>query len=202
MRLLGQHDPKHPDALMRPMQGGFSKLRRAIWSVAWTVLCRATPNPLHRWRCAVVRVFGAKLGKNNFIYPSARIWAPWLLETGDVATVASDAYIYNVGGVFIGHHAIISEGAFICGATHDFNSPDFTLISKRVVIEPHAWICARAVVLPGVTCCEGAVLGAAAVTCKDLAPWTVYAGNPARAVGERNPSGPSSIPTLPIKECP
>lgn len=185
MGFLGQHDTNHPDALMRPMQSRRSKIKRAIWNLSWTILCRATPNPLHRWRCAVLRMFGAKLGENNFIYPSARIWAPWLLETGDVATIASDVHVYNVGGIFIGHHAIISEGAFLCGATHDFNDVDFPLVSKRIEIGAHAWICARAVVLPGVKCGEGAVLGAAAVTSKDLPAWTVSAGNPARAIGER-----------------
>jgi putative colanic acid biosynthesis acetyltransferase WcaF len=97
MSLLNQHDPEHPDALMRPMQSTRSKLRRALWNATWLILCRPTPNPMHRWRCAVLRLFGAKLGKNNFIYPSARIWAPWLLETGDVATIAQQVYVYNVG---------------------------------------------------------------------------------------------------------
>ncbi len=183
--LHGQHDPNHPDALMRPMQSVGSKLKRAVWGLAWTLLCRPTPNPMHRWRCAVLRLFGARLGRNNFIYPTARIWAPWLLETGDVATIASRASVYNVGGVRIGHHAIISEDAFLCGATHDHNSPDFELVSRPVEIAPRAWICARAVVLPGVTCGEGSVLGAAAVASKTLEPWTVYAGNPAKAVSRR-----------------
>ncbi|MFC7338114.1 putative colanic acid biosynthesis acetyltransferase [Haloferula chungangensis] len=185
MALLNQHDANHPDALMRPMQSFSSKARRALWNFAWTVLCRPTPKPLHRWRCAVIRLFGGRIGKNNFIYPSARIWAPWLLETGDVATIASGVYVYNVGGVKIGHHAIISEDAFLCGASHDFNSVDFPLVSKPIEIGPYAWICARAVVLPGVHCGDGAVLGAAAVSSKDLQSWKVHAGNPARILGDR-----------------
>jgi putative colanic acid biosynthesis acetyltransferase WcaF len=185
MAIFSQHDLSNPDPLMRPMQSFGSKVRRALFGVAWMLLCRATPNPMHRWRCAVLKIFGARLGANNFIYPSARIWAPWLLETGDVVAIASRAYIYNVGGVFIGHHAIISEDVFLCGATHDFQDPDFPLISKPVRVEPYAWICSRAVLLPGVTCGEGSVLGAAAVTSKPLAPWTVYAGNPARPLGPR-----------------
>lgn len=186
MPLLTQHDSDHPDALMRPMQSFKSKLRRGIWSLAWLLLCRWTPNPLHRWRCFVLRLFGARLGENNFIYPSARIWAPWLLETGDVATIASQVTVYNVGGMFIGHHAIVSEGVYLCGATHDFQSPDFPLVPRRVEIGAYAWICARAIVLPGVSCGEGSVLGAGAVCSKDLKVWTVYAGNPAKEVGKRN----------------
>ena len=193
MGILDQHDPAHPDALMRPMQSMGSKVKRLVWGLSWLLLCRWTPNPMHRWRCAVLRAFGAKLGANNFIYPSARIWAPWLLETGDVATIASKAYVYNVGGVFIGHHAIISEEAFICGATHDYQSAEFTLLSKKVIIEPHAWVCVRAIVLPGVVVGEGAVLGAGAVCSKHLDAWTVHAGNPARPLGMRNPMGASTL---------
>lgn len=185
MPILNQHDPKHPDALMRPMQSWQARLRRAIWLICWFILCRFTPNPMHRWRCFVLKIFGAKIGKNNFIYPSARIWAPWLLETGEVATIGPRAFIYNVGGLSIGHHAIVSESAFICGATHDYQSPDFTLISQPIEIGAYAWIAAFAIVLPAVTCHEGSVLGAGAVTHKDLDAWTVYSGNPASSVSKR-----------------
>jgi putative colanic acid biosynthesis acetyltransferase WcaF len=185
MSLHGQHVPNHPDPLMRPTLSLGNKARRAVWRLAWLVLCRLTPNPMHRWRCMILRLFGARLGNNNFIYPGARIWAPWLLETGDVATIAQDATVYNVGGMVIGHHAIISEGAYLCGATHDFRDPEFPLVFRRVEVGPWAWVCARAIVLPGVSCGEGAVLGAGAVASSDLKPWTVYAGNPAKEVGTR-----------------
>src|SRR5210317_698955 len=102
MAIFNQHDATHPDALMRPMQSFGSKLRRALWLIAWTGLCRWTPNPMHRWRCFVLRCFGARIGKNNFVYPNARIWDPSLLETEDVVTIAQQAYIYNVGGVSLG----------------------------------------------------------------------------------------------------
>ena len=124
---------------------------------------------------------------NNFIYPSARIWAPWLLETGDVATIASQAYIYNVGGMFIGHHAIVPRGLIFVERRMIIRILISLLISKRVEIGPYAWICVRAIVLPGVSCGEGSVLGAGAVCAKDLEAWTVYVGNPAREVSKRRP---------------
>ena len=132
-----------------------------------------------------MRLFGARLGPRNFIYPSARIWAPWLLETEDVVTIARDVMVYNVGGLKIGSHAFVSEGAFLCGATHDYQSANFDLVSRPIVIGRYAWICARAVVLPGVVCGDGSVLGAAAVAATNLAPWTVYAGNRAVPCRER-----------------
>lgn len=185
-RLFNPHSASDPDPLLRPMQSTRSRVRRLIWQAAWVLLCRWTPAPLHRWRCTVLRLFGARLGRDNLIYPSARIWAPWLLETGDVVTLGRAVEAYNVGGVRIGHRAIVSEGALLCGATHDYQDPEFRLVPRPIEIGACAWICARAVVLPGVRCGEGAVLGAAGVASRDLEAWGVYAGNPARRVAGRH----------------
>jgi putative colanic acid biosynthesis acetyltransferase WcaF len=108
-----------------------------------------------------------------------------LLETEDVVTIGPHSEVYNPGGVKLGHHTIVSQGAYLCGATHDYNSKDFDYIAKLITTGAYAWICARAIVLPGVICGEGSVLGAGAVTQRSLEPWTVYAGNPAVSVRKR-----------------
>src|SRR5690606_14161505 len=72
-----------------------NKLRRFIWSIVWQLLCRWNPKPLHGWRVLVLRSFGAKIGKKNFVYPSCRIWAPWLLMTEDIVTIGPNVEIYN-----------------------------------------------------------------------------------------------------------
>ena len=127
----------------------------------------------------------AKIGQQNFVYPSCKIWAPWLLVTSDVVTIGPGVEIYNPGGAEIGHHAILSQDAYLCGATHDYNQFAFTYLKKPIIIEPYVWICAKAVVLPGAICMEGSVLGAASVVAKNMEPWMVYAGNPAKPVKER-----------------
>jgi len=151
----------------------------------WLLFCSWTPSPLHGWRVFILRMFGAKIGGSNFIYPSCKIWAPWLLETDDVATIGPGVEIYNPGGIYIGHHAVLSQDAYLCGATHDYNSPDFSYLQRKIIIEPYTWICAKAIVLPGVRCGEGSVLAAGSVTSKNLEPWMVYAGNPAQFVKKR-----------------
>lgn len=183
--MFSNHDIDSPDGYLRPVFPFADKLRRYCWTIVWCVFCRWTPNPMHKWRIWFLRLFGAKIGASNFIYPTCRIWAPWLLQTGEVAAIGPGAEIYNPGGVRMGHHAVISQQAFICGATHDYNSEAFTYIKKEIVIESYAWIGARAIVLPGVHCAEGSVLGAAGLATRDLEPWTVYAGNPARPVKAR-----------------
>jgi putative colanic acid biosynthesis acetyltransferase WcaF len=169
------------------------RLRRLGWEIVRCCLFRPSPRPVFFWRAFLLRLFGAKIGRNNFIYPSACIWAPWLLETEDIVTIAADTEIYNPGGAVLRHHAIVSQGAFLCGGTHDYNSPSFPMTWGKIEVEAQGWVCARAIVLPGVTIGEGAVLGAGAVTSRDLEPWSVYAGNPARKVGERERA--SKLPT-------
>lgn len=186
MGLFSAHSADSDDPLLRPVYNTKARIKRLIWVLAYMVLFRWTPPPLHKWRCFVLRRFGAKLGAINFIYPSARIWAPWLLETGDLVTIGRGAEIYNPGGVSLGHRTIISQDAYICGATHDYQTVDFTYITKMIRTEPQVWICARAIVLPGVHCKAGSVLGAGSVVSRDMEEWTVYAGNPAVVVKKRN----------------
>ncbi|WP_407425938.1 putative colanic acid biosynthesis acetyltransferase [Arcticibacter sp.] len=174
------------DPYLQPTFTLINRLRRLLWIVSWALLCRWTPRPLHVWRAFVLRVFGARIGRQNAIYPDVTIWAPWLLHTEDVVRIGPGAEIYNPGGVYLSHHVTISQSAYICGATHDYNSQDFTYITKEIKLEPYVWICARATLLPGAYCEEGSVLGAGSLSSKKLKAWTVYAGNPARAVRLRN----------------
>lgn len=162
-----------------------NKIARLVWTLVWLIFGRLSPAPFFGLRATLLRVFGAKVGKGSRIYPNVKIWAPWLLQVDDVVALANGTEIYNPGGVRLGHHVVISQGAYLCGASHDFNEEEFPMIWKPIVIESYGWICARAIVLPGVVVGEGAVLGAGAVASKNLEDWSVYAGNPSRKVGER-----------------
>jgi len=180
------HKKNDSDAYKKSVFSNLNKVKRLIWNLTWLIFCSWTPAPLHFWRVFVLRIFGAKIGNSNFIYPDCIIWAPWNLFTEDVVTIGPGVEIYNPIKVKLAHHSIISPDAYLCGATHDYNSIDFTYIKKEITIEPYVWICAQAIVLPGVTCQEGSVLGAGSVTSKDLESWSVYAGNPSKFIKKRN----------------
>lgn len=173
------------DPYLQPAFPPVDRLRRAVWNLAWLVLCRVSPRPFFEWRAFWLRVFGARIGRQCHVYPSATIWAPWLLEMDDVACLGEGVEVYNPGGVRLGSHAIVSQGAYLCGATHDVHHPAFTYIAKPIELKAHAWVCARAIVLPGVTLGEGAVLAAGAVGTRHLGAWTIYGGNPAKPIGRR-----------------
>lgn len=86
----------------------------------------------------------------------------------------------------IGDDVSIGPEASILTLGHDPQSPDFADRGGEVVIGNRVWIAYRAVILPGLTIGEGAVIGAGAVVTKNVEPYAIVAGNPARKIGERN----------------
>ena len=173
------------DPYLRPAFSLQNKLRRLIWNIIWLLLYRTSPRPFHAWRSMLLKAFGATMGSNCHFYPASKIWAPWNLVCADQVTAGDGAEIYNPAPMHFGSHAIVSQGAYLCGATHDFDDPAFPLLAFSMSVGAYAWICARASVGPGVKVGEGAVLGLASVASRDLEPWTVYAGAPAVKVKER-----------------
>jgi putative colanic acid biosynthesis acetyltransferase WcaF len=136
------------------------------------------------WRSWVLRRFGAKIGFVR-LKSSADIWAPWLLQAGSEVYIDERVKLYTVFGIKLGNRVIISQGAFLCSATHDYRDPSYALTGGAISVEDDCWIAAEAFIGPGVTIGQGAVVGARAVVMKDVAPWTVVAGNPARVVRQR-----------------
>jgi putative colanic acid biosynthesis acetyltransferase WcaF len=173
------------DPYLVPAFSFSSRALRAAWGFVYCVFFRTSPRPFHAWRAFLLRCFGAKLGKNCHIYSRARIWAPWNLRCDELATIADDAIVYNPAVITVGSHAIVSQQAYLCGATHDYEDAKFPLVALPIDIGAHAWICARATVQPGVSVGTGAVLALGAVATKDLEPWTVYGGLPARKIKMR-----------------
>jgi putative colanic acid biosynthesis acetyltransferase WcaF len=187
-----------PDAYTRPAFTLSNRLRRLVWNITWLLLYRISPRPFHAWRAMLLRLFGATLGPDCHFYPRSKVWAPWNLVCADHVAAADGVEIYNPSPIHIATHVILSQDCYLCGATHDYNDPNFPLIAFRMTIDPYAWICARASVAPGVHVGEGAVLGLGAIATRDLEPWTVYSGNPATPIRPRT----RTIPPAPSKDAP
>jgi putative colanic acid biosynthesis acetyltransferase WcaF len=102
-----------------------------------------------------------------------------------VVTIGENAEIYNPAPVHLGSHAIVSQGAYLCGATHDYEDPAFPLISFPMKLGAYSWVCARATVQPGANLGEGAILALGSVATRDLEPWAIYGGVPARKIKAR-----------------
>jgi putative colanic acid biosynthesis acetyltransferase WcaF len=162
-----------------------NRAARAVWNMTWALLFWPSPRPLHAWRRLLLRAFGAKVGRGCRVYPGARIWAPWNLELGDLATVADGVTLYNQAPIRLGERAIVSQGAHLCTGTHDYTTPNFQLIAKPIEIGAQAWVCAEAFLHPGTVVGEGAVIGARAVASGEFPAWTVCAGHPCKAIKPR-----------------
>ena len=161
------------------------KIRRVLWTIVYCLAFRYTPNPMRKWRAFILRCFGAKISIHARISPSAVITFPWNLEMEDYATLGPNAICYSTAPVFIGRMATVSQYAYLCSASHDYEDRNFTLYAKPIRIESQAWVCADAMVGPGVTVGEGAVLGAKSAVFKDVEAWKVFAGIPAVFVKDR-----------------
>lgn len=135
-------------------------------------------------RNAMLRLFGAKIGK-SLVYRSVKIFAPWELEIGDWSCVGPRVEIYNKARVTIGNNSVISQDSYLCTASHDISSPRMKLLTKPISICNDVWIAAKATILPGVSIGDGAVVGAGAVVTKNVEPWTVVGGNPAKVIKKR-----------------
>jgi putative colanic acid biosynthesis acetyltransferase WcaF len=170
------------DPYLAPAFSLQNRLLRLAWGIVYALLFRTSPRPMHAWRSFLLRRFGASIGPHAHIYPTARIWAPWNLICDENATIADDASVYNPKPLRMGSHAIVSQQAYLCGATHDYEDPAFPLIAYPMTLGAYSWVCARATVQPGVNLGEGAVLALASVATHDLEPWTVYGGVPARKI--------------------
>jgi putative colanic acid biosynthesis acetyltransferase WcaF len=173
------------DPYLRPAFSLGDRMRRLVWNICWATFYRMSPRPLHSWRSFLLRAFGATMGPACHFYPGSKIWAPWNLICADQVTAGDGAEIYNPAPITLGSHAILSQDAYVCAATHDYDDPAFPLIAYAMSIGAYAWICARASVAPGVNVGEGAVLGLGSVATRNLEAWTVNAGTPAVKIKER-----------------
>ncbi|TCK74246.1 putative colanic acid biosynthesis acetyltransferase [Acidipila rosea] len=180
--------PYDPDAIIKPSFSLGNRIRRALWGTVYVLLYRPSPRPAHAWRAMLLRLFGAKLGPRCRFYPKATIWAPWNLDCEDRVLVANGVELYNPSMLTMGSHAIVSQGAYLCGATHLYNDPAFPLVSFPMRLGAYSWICARAVMNPGVNAGAGSILGLGAIATRDLDPLGIYAGVPAKKIGQRDPA--------------
>lgn len=169
------------DALPRTL-----KLRRLCWLVSWKLFASWFPYFFgSSWRVWLLKCFGMRHCGHVSVYPSARVWAPWNVEMGSWVAIDDEVNLYSAAKITIGTKVAISREAFICTASHDVTKPNRPLITAPITICDGVWVGARAIILPGVTIGEGAIVAAGAVVTKDVEPWTVVGGNPAKFIKKR-----------------
>lgn len=162
-------------------------IRRLLWKSVWLTIWQLLPKrgPLKRGRALLLRLFGADIGEKCGFSASAYVEFPWQIKMKSHCTVGPRSVLYNLANVEFGTHVIISQDVYICAGTHDYTNLAYPLERKPIVIQDHVWVCAGAFIGPGVTVGEGSVVGARAVVTKNIEPWSVVAGNPAKFIKKR-----------------
>jgi putative colanic acid biosynthesis acetyltransferase WcaF len=157
---------------------------RLLWYII-NLSCFKSGMPFMGPKKALLKLFGAKIGKGLIIKPHVSIKYPWLLEIGDHTWIGEHVWIDNLDKVSIGSHVCISQGAMILSGNHNYKKSTFDLMVKPISIENGAWIGARSVVCQGVTIGNHAVLSVGSVASNSLEPYGIYRGNPALKIKDR-----------------
>ena len=140
----------------------------------------------HMRRFLYTRVFGMQLAPTTIIYGGAEVRSPRNVRIGKHSSIGHHAILDGRKGLTIGQNVNLSTGVWIWTLEHDPQSPDFGTTGGPVVIEDYAWVSCRAVILPGVRIGKGAVVAAGAVVTKDVPPYAIVGGVPAKVIGQRD----------------
>ena len=162
-----------------------TKIKRLVWAAVEATLFRWSFHTMSGWRTFLLRVFGAKVGQRCIIRRTVRVYYPWNVTIGQMCIIGDAVVLYSLGKITIGDRAMVSQEAYLCAGTHDYTDPALPLLTLPVILGAESWICARAFVGPGVSVGEGAVVAACGVVVKDVDPWTIVGGTPARFIKRR-----------------
>ena len=158
--------------------------------LAWHILGRIFVNtylPFPMFvKTIILKLFGAKIGKNVTIKPKVNIKYPWFLEIENDVWVGENVWIDNLTTVTLCSNCCLSQGAMLLTGNHNYTKTTFDLILGPIKIESGAWIGAKATVCPGVTVHSHAVLTVNSVATKNLEAYSIYQGNPCVFVKTRN----------------
>jgi putative colanic acid biosynthesis acetyltransferase WcaF len=158
------------------------KLRRVLWAPFRLLFIRGSGRWLSPLRVWALILFGAQIERPVLVMDGVAVWHPWSLTLRRYCTLGRGVEVYNYARISIGEQATVSQGTYLCSASHDLEDPTMPLIYRPIRIEAYAWVAANCFNAPGIVVGEGAVVGACSVVVKDVPPWTIVAGNPARVI--------------------
>ncbi len=184
---------EYPDS--QDLVRGRSRAFEILWHFLGSPILKTELLPLPSIKRAILRLFGARVGRKVILKPGIKVKFPWYLSIGDYAWVGERAWIDNLANVSIGAHACISQDVYLCTGNHDWSSSNMRLYCRPVSIGAGAWVAARSSVFPGVTVGTCAVVVGGSIVAKDVPPYEIHGGNPAclirvRTIRSKNVGAP------------
>jgi putative colanic acid biosynthesis acetyltransferase WcaF len=157
-----------------------------LWYIVWLIFFRYSPKKIGRyWRIFLLKIFGAKLDWDVFIYSSSKIHLPWNLKMDSKSCLGPFSEVYNLGFVHFKEKVTVSQYVYICNGTHDLSNPKYPLMIGEIEIGKNVFIGARAFIMPGIKIEDNAVVGACSVVTKNVSDSDIVGGNPAQFIKKR-----------------
>ena len=156
-----------------------------LWWFCEALFFNLSPQFMYPWRRFILRLFGAKIGKNVIIRPTVKVTYPWKLIIGNNSWIGDGVVLYCLGEIEIGSDTVISQKTYLCTGSHDFKKKNFPIYAKKIVIKNECWLATDVYVGPGVTIGKGTIIGARSSVYKNLPSGKICIGNPAKIVNKR-----------------
>jgi putative colanic acid biosynthesis acetyltransferase WcaF len=151
-----------------------------LWWLIQAMVFSMTPHFAHGIRRWLLRQFGAKIGQDVMIRPTARFTYPWKVVIGDYSWIGDDVVFYSLDHIRIGNHCVISQNSYLCTGNHDMQDPSFRLQTAAITIKNGVWLASDCFVAAGVEIGANTVVGVRSTVLSSLPPAQVCWGTPCR----------------------
>ena len=142
--------------------------------------------PIHILRKTYYKISGVKIGKNSSFHWRTQFFCPSGISVGENTLIGANAFLDGRNKIVIGNNVNLSMDVSIWTEQHDYNDANFGTIGDKVVIEDYCWISHRSIILPGVKIGKGSVVAAGSVVTRDIEPYSVVGGIPAKKIADRS----------------
>jgi putative colanic acid biosynthesis acetyltransferase WcaF len=165
-------------------QAGYDRGRPGWYVLVWwfvqSVTFPLSPHFANAFRCNLLRLFGAKIGQDVLIRPTARFTYPWNVEIGEASWIGDDVVFYSLDRIRVGKNCVISQKTYLCTGSHDIQDPTFKLIVAPIAIGNGAWIATDCFVGCGVKIGVNTVVGARSSVFSSLPEQQICLGSPCK----------------------
>jgi putative colanic acid biosynthesis acetyltransferase WcaF len=166
----------------RDFDRGASGLKEITWTLVSSCFFKTSLPFPSALRCALLRLFGARVGQRVVIRSQISITFPWRLDLGDDVWLGEGVMILSLASVRIESNVCISQRAFLCTGSHEFGRETFDLVTQPITIHTQSWVAAQAFVGPGVEVGTGSLVGAGCVVTESVPARSFAKGNPMQIV--------------------